>query len=83
MDMEKHDHDNSCEINSWFKRHRLISYGALAVLAYYLWAEHREHVIVLLPYLLLAACPLMHIFMHHGHHGHHHSNQKEGDRHES
>ncbi|MDD2920638.1 DUF2933 domain-containing protein, partial [Rhodoferax sp.] len=25
-----------------------------------------------LPYLLLAACPLMHVFMHHGHGGHDH-----------
>jgi hypothetical protein len=23
-----------------------------------------------LPYLLVAACPLMHLFMHHGHGGH-------------
>jgi hypothetical protein len=23
-----------------------------------------------LPWLLLAACPLMHLFMHHGHHDH-------------
>jgi hypothetical protein len=25
-----------------------------------------------LPWLLLAACPLMHVFMHHGHGGHQH-----------
>jgi hypothetical protein len=24
-----------------------------------------------LPYLLLLACPLMHLFLHHGHGGHH------------
>jgi hypothetical protein len=28
-----------------------------------------------LPYLLLLACPLMHVFMHRGHGGHHHPGQ--------
>jgi hypothetical protein len=32
-----------------------------------------------LPYLLLAACPLMHFF-HHGGHGHHHADTQEGPR---
>jgi hypothetical protein len=27
-------------------------------------------VLGVLPWLLLAACPLMHLFMHHGHHDH-------------
>ena len=37
-----------------------------------LLAEHRAHVLPYLPFLLLAACPLMHVFMHrgHGHRGH-------------
>jgi hypothetical protein len=30
------------------------------------------HTLGALPYLLLAACPLMHVFMHHGHGGHAH-----------
>ncbi len=48
--------------------------GFLLVIAYFLWTEHRAHVIQFLPFLLLAACPLMHIFMHHGHgHGHRHN----------
>ena len=41
------------------------------MIGYFLWTEHRAHVIQFLPFLLLAACPLMHLFMHHGHgHGH-------------
>uniref|UniRef100_UPI003F497276 DUF2933 domain-containing protein n=1 Tax=Cupriavidus yeoncheonensis TaxID=1462994 RepID=UPI003F497276 len=41
------------------------------MIGYFLWTEHRAHVIQILPFLLLAACPLMHLFMHHGHgHGH-------------
>lgn len=35
------------------------------------YAEHRMHVIGVLPYLLLVACPLMHL-VHHGHRGHGH-----------
>lgn len=46
---------------------------ALAIAAsLYLYVTHRDHVIALLPYAILAACPLMHMFMHrgHGHGGH-------------
>lgn len=38
------------------------------VAAFYLLTEHRAHLLGFLPYLLFLACPLMHIFMHHGHH---------------
>ncbi|MBX4940742.1 DUF2933 domain-containing protein [Rhizobium binae] len=41
---------------------------ALALIAF----EHRVHVLGILPWLLILACPLMHLFMHHGHaHGGH------------
>jgi len=39
--------------------------------------EHAIHVLGLLPFLFLLACPLMHLFMHHGHgHGHGHGEQR-------
>ncbi len=38
----------------------------------YLIIEHRPHLFGWLPYLIILACPLMHLFMHGGHHGHHH-----------
>ena len=41
-----------------------------AVAGYLLLTEHLAHVVGALPFLLLLACPLMHVFMHHGH-GHH------------
>ncbi len=41
-----------------------------AVAAYFLLSEHRAHFIGALPFLLLLACPLMHVFMHGGHGGH-------------
>ncbi len=41
-----------------------------AAAAYFLWTEHRAHVIQYLPWGILALCPLMHFFMHRGHGGH-------------
>ena len=46
--------------------------GFLLIGAFFIWTEHRAHAFGVLPYLLLLACPLMHLFMHHGHGGHRH-----------
>ncbi len=47
--------------------------GFLAIAAFFLLSEHRAHALGVLPFLLLLACPLMHIFMHRGHgEGHRH-----------
>lgn len=48
--------------------------GFLAVAGFFLWTEHKAHLLGFLPYLLVAACPLMHLFHHggHGHGGHRH-----------
>ncbi len=46
----------------------------------YLYVAHQDHVLALLPYLILAACPLMHMFMHRGHgHGKHTSHADKGE----
>jgi hypothetical protein len=42
--------------------------GAMA--AFVLLEEHRAHLLGAGVYLLLLACPLIHIFMHRGGHGH-------------
>jgi len=39
------------------------------VAGFFLLTEHTAHVFGVLPWLLILACPLMHIFMHHGRHG--------------
>ena len=51
----------------WRSRHGvgLVVLGAIA--AYFLVTEHRAHLLGALPFLLLLACPLMHLFMHRGH----------------
>lgn len=47
---------------------------------YFLWTEHEAHVVLAAsywPWLLLALCPLLHIFMHGGH-GHGRSSEDRG-----
>lgn len=55
----------------------LVLGGFLAVAAWLLWEEHRVHMLGALPWLILLACPLLHVFMHGGHGGHG-SHHKEG-----
>ena len=47
----------------------------LAVATFFLWEEHRAHILGVLPYALVLLCPIIHLFMHRGHgdHGHGHS----------
>lgn len=63
----------------WASRAK-VAFGIFALVgAFFLVAEHRAHVLPFLPWLLLAACPLMHIFMHGGHghgQGHTHGDAK-------
>jgi len=47
-----------------------ISIAFLAVAAFFLLSEHLAHLLGALPFLLLLACLLMHLFMHHGHEAH-------------
>ena len=67
-----HDHSTQDTQSTGFWRSRyaigLLVMGAVA--AYFLLSEHRAHFFGALPFLLLLACPLMHIFMHGGHGGH-------------
>ncbi|MBI4367695.1 MAG: DUF2933 domain-containing protein [Deltaproteobacteria bacterium] len=48
----------------------------LAVLGTYLLWNHTGHVFYALPYLILLACPLMHVFGH----GHGHSHKPENEK---
>ena len=51
----------------WRSPAGLTLFVALSAAAFYLLTEHTAHVFGVLPYLFLLACPLMHVFMHHGH----------------
>jgi hypothetical protein len=61
--------DSSLERSFWRTPSGIALLGFLAVALFFLLAEHRAHVMGALPYLLLLACPLMHLF-HHRHHRH-------------
>ncbi|MGC4411089.1 DUF2933 domain-containing protein (plasmid) [Rhizobium rosettiformans] len=50
----------------------IVLWGFLAIGAFYLIAEHRANLLGWLPWLIILACPLLHIFMHGRHGGHDH-----------
>lgn len=52
-------------------RRRLAWIGFLAIVGFFLLTEHRAHLFGWWPFLLLLACPLLHVFWHrsHGVHG--------------
>jgi Protein of unknown function (DUF2933) len=52
--------------------------GFAAIALFFLWEEHKAHLLGALPYVLLLLCPLLHLF--HGGHGDHGG---EGGRHKN
>lgn len=48
-----------------------VFWGFAAIALYFLVTEHRAHVVQYLPFALLLACPLLHLFHGHGGHGSH------------
>ncbi|ODS51964.1 MAG: hypothetical protein ABS37_21870 [Acidovorax sp. SCN 65-108] len=82
--MEKtmnHDHGvgHSDKASTPVNSKRLI--GAVVMLAlialFFLLREHWSHIAGYWPYLLLLACPLMHLFHGHGGHGSHHGDSSK------
>jgi hypothetical protein len=69
-----HDHQRKPDGGNGRKsRTKWVFIGFALIAAYFLITEHKAHLSGLLnywPFLLLAACPLLHIFMHGGHGGH-------------
>ena len=57
----------------------LVLVGFLIIAGALLFTEHRAHVLGVLIWLPLLACPLMHVFMHGGH-GHHGSHDQQGNQ---
>lgn len=66
----------------WGLSSRVVMWGALAIIAFFLYTEHRAHLYGALPFLLLSLCPLMHLF-HGGHGGHGGHGDEEPRRDES
>ena len=54
--------------NGFFQyKSRLVLVGFLAISAFFLLTEHTAPVFGALPFILLLACPLLHLFIHGGH----------------
>ena len=65
---------NSEQYPWWRSRSGLVFLGFAAIAGFFLWEEHKAHILGVLPYALLLLCPLMHLF--HGGHGDHGSEDK-------
>lgn len=55
----------------WTSRTGIALCAFIAIAAVLMIVEHRAHALQWLPYALLLACPLMHLFHGHGGHGAH------------
>ena len=53
----------------WRSRTKLPFIGFLAIAGYFIWTDHEAHIAPYLVWILLAACLLLHGFMHGGHGG--------------
>lgn len=71
----------SSEQPSWWRsRSGLVFLGFAAIAGFFLWEEHKAHILGVLPYALLLLCPLMHLFQGgHGDHGSEHKHGKGGE----
>jgi hypothetical protein len=71
MTMHDHvEHEDQPRGSFLTSRAGLVMLGFLVIAGALLFTEHRAHVFGVLIWLPLLACPLMHVFMHHGHGGH-------------
>ncbi|WP_136416723.1 DUF2933 domain-containing protein [Herbaspirillum sp. ST 5-3] len=64
-----HDHEHQHQTDRTSSRGKWVLIGFLAIGAFFLFTEHRAHLFGFLPWLLILACPLMHLFHGHGGHG--------------
>lgn len=72
--MAEHSHQNR---GSGGGGRHWVFWAFLLIAGYFLITEHRAHVVQYLPFLLLAACPLLHFLHGHGGHGGHGADDKE------
>ncbi|CAH0343549.1 MULTISPECIES: DUF2933 domain-containing protein [Rhizobium/Agrobacterium group] len=54
----------------WDRRWTLIAASLGVIVAFFVLREHWAHALGLAPYIILLACPLLHLFHGHGGHGH-------------
>jgi hypothetical protein len=82
--MSHHDHfDPASKAGGSFftSRSGLVLIGFLLIAGFFLFTEHRAHLLGYWPFLLLLLCPLLHMF--HGGHGHGGHDAQTPPKHES
>ena len=61
-------HEQPSESRNWLRSPgNILLLLVLGIVGFLLFTDHRSHVFGILPYLVLLACPFMHMFMHRGH----------------
>ena len=73
-EMAEHSHEQQASSDrprGGNRASRRVFWGFALIAVYFLWTEHRAHVVQFLPLALLLACPLLHMFHGHGGHGGH------------
>ncbi len=76
-----HEHDNDRPPGrNWSRINQWVLWIGLAAAVAWMFFRHNAHLGQLLPFLILLACPLMHLFGHgsHGSHGGHGSHGSHG-----
>ena len=73
--MQHNQNPENQEVPRWngWPRANIVLIAFLAIAGFYLITEHRAHMfgyLTYLPFLLLLACPFLHMFMHGAHGGH-------------
>ena len=71
-------HEDQHQESFWTSRSAFVLLAFLVMGGALLFTEHRAHVLGILPFLFLLACPLLHMFKHGGHGGHDAPNEQAG-----
>ena len=58
----------------WTGFRAMLAVAVVSAGLFWLLRDHWAHALGLAPYLLFLACPVMHLFMHHGHRSSGHDN---------
>jgi hypothetical protein len=78
--MDQFDNNDRQAPRFWRRPAGMALATAALIAGFYLLREHWGHVLGFWPYLLLLACPLMHLMHGHGGHGGHGNRRQEPER---
>ena len=72
MDTKQNDADGRRSGPDWSRINQWVLWLGLAAAVLWMLYRHNAHLVQLVPFLLVLACPLMHLFGHGRHGGHRH-----------